>query len=170
VKSPFDSLIPIWYRSVLEFSAIYYLSKVIRLFRFACKMPFEIFGEGIFPVKKFFIDEIQQSLLLVNPRSLTHRSCKSVQWYGLQDPLRYLRPVLSLTYASQLKIHLKVTFRSPSTQLSAKNLHLLTKFGARKLIRLQFIASTNVTIQQTAIIANHGNVKYNANDMMFNKM
>jgi hypothetical protein len=45
---------PIWFRSVLDFSAIFYLSKVIRLFRFACKMPFEIFGEGIFPYEKIF--------------------------------------------------------------------------------------------------------------------
>jgi hypothetical protein len=57
VKSPFDSLTPIWYRSALEFFGYLLPSKVIRLFRFACKMPFEIFGEGIFPVKKFFIDE-----------------------------------------------------------------------------------------------------------------
>jgi hypothetical protein len=58
VKSPFDSLTPIWYRSVLEFLIIFYLSKVIRLFRFACKMPFENFGEGIFLREKFFfIDE-----------------------------------------------------------------------------------------------------------------
>jgi hypothetical protein len=41
-----------------NFSIIFYLSKVIRLFRCACKMPFENFGEGIFPCeKKFFIDE-----------------------------------------------------------------------------------------------------------------
>jgi hypothetical protein len=40
-----------------NFSIIFYLSKVIRLFRFACKMPFENFGEGISPVKIFFIDE-----------------------------------------------------------------------------------------------------------------
>jgi hypothetical protein len=37
-----------------NFSIIFYLSKVIRLFRFACKMPFENFGEGIFPREKFF--------------------------------------------------------------------------------------------------------------------
>jgi hypothetical protein len=37
-----------------NFSIIFYLSKVIRLFRFACKMPFEIFGEGIFPREKNF--------------------------------------------------------------------------------------------------------------------
>jgi hypothetical protein len=40
-----------------NFSATFYLSKVIRLFRFACKMPFEIIGEGKFLVKKFFITE-----------------------------------------------------------------------------------------------------------------
>jgi hypothetical protein len=37
-----------------NFSIIFYLSKVIRLFRFACKVPFENFGEGIFPREKFF--------------------------------------------------------------------------------------------------------------------
>jgi hypothetical protein len=52
MKSPFNSLTPIWYRSVLEFSALFHLSKVIRLFRFACKMPFEIFYEGISSIKK----------------------------------------------------------------------------------------------------------------------
>jgi hypothetical protein len=55
VKSPFDCLTPIWYRSVLEFFDYFYLSKVIRLFRFACKMPFENFGEGIFPREKIFL-------------------------------------------------------------------------------------------------------------------
>jgi hypothetical protein len=29
------------------FSAVFYLSKVIRLFQFSYKMPFEIFGESI---------------------------------------------------------------------------------------------------------------------------
>jgi hypothetical protein len=37
-----------------NFSIIFYLSKVIRLFRFAYKMPFENFGEGIFPRENFF--------------------------------------------------------------------------------------------------------------------
>jgi hypothetical protein len=37
-----------------NFSIIFYLSKVIRLFRFACKMPFDNFGEGIFPREKCF--------------------------------------------------------------------------------------------------------------------
>jgi hypothetical protein len=37
-----------------SFSIIFYLSKVIRFFRFACKMPFENFGERIFFRKKFF--------------------------------------------------------------------------------------------------------------------
>jgi hypothetical protein len=49
VKSPFNSLTLIWYRSLWNFWAIFHLSKVIRLFRFACKMPFESFGEGVFP-------------------------------------------------------------------------------------------------------------------------
>jgi hypothetical protein len=76
----------------------------------------------------------------------------------------------SIAHASKLEIHLKVTFRSASTSYQHKICHLLTKFDARKLIRLQFIASTNVTIQRVAIIANHGSVKYNANNMMFSKM
>jgi hypothetical protein len=38
-----------------NFSIIFYLSKVIRLFRFACKMPFENFGEGIVPREKMFL-------------------------------------------------------------------------------------------------------------------
>jgi hypothetical protein len=83
VKSAFDSLSPIWYMSALDFSAIFYLSKVIRLFRFACKMPFEIFGEEIFPVKNFFIDETPKGPCFSNPRRLRHRACKSVQWSGL---------------------------------------------------------------------------------------
>jgi hypothetical protein len=33
---------------------MFYMSKVIRLFRFACKMPFEIFGEGTIPRENFF--------------------------------------------------------------------------------------------------------------------
>jgi hypothetical protein len=37
-----------------NFSIIFYLSKVIRLFRFACKMPFENFGERIFRHEKTF--------------------------------------------------------------------------------------------------------------------
>jgi hypothetical protein len=55
VKSPFDSLIPIWCTvgRFWNFSTIFYLSKVIRHCRFACKMLFENFGEGIFPVKYF---------------------------------------------------------------------------------------------------------------------
>jgi hypothetical protein len=46
-------------------------------------MPFEIFGEEIFRVKKKFIDETPTALPWVNPRRLTHRACNSVQWYGL---------------------------------------------------------------------------------------
>jgi hypothetical protein len=44
-------------RRLWNFSIIFYLSKIIRLFRFACKMPFENFGEGYSPWKIFFIDE-----------------------------------------------------------------------------------------------------------------
>jgi hypothetical protein len=54
VKSPFDFLTPIWHGRLWNSPIIYYLSKVIQLFRFACKMPFEIFEEGIFPVRKNF--------------------------------------------------------------------------------------------------------------------
>jgi hypothetical protein len=84
VMSPFDSLTSIWYRSEFfnylfvqrYFSIIFYLSKVIRLLRFACKMPFENFGEVIFPREKiFFTDEIPKMHFL--------GACKSVQWSGL---------------------------------------------------------------------------------------
>jgi hypothetical protein len=47
---PFDSLTPIRYGSALEFF-LCHPSKVIRLFLFASKMPFENFVEGIFPRK-----------------------------------------------------------------------------------------------------------------------
>ena len=52
VKSPFSSLTPIWYRSVLEFFD--YLSPVdsCSTFRLTCKMPFESFGKEYSPVKK----------------------------------------------------------------------------------------------------------------------
>jgi hypothetical protein len=54
VKSPFDCLTRLGIGRFWNFSIIFYLSKVIRLFRFACKMPFENFGEGIFRREKFF--------------------------------------------------------------------------------------------------------------------
>jgi hypothetical protein len=119
VKSPFNSLTPIWYRSVLNFSAIFYLSKVIRLFRFARKMPFEIFGEGIFPVKKNFIDETPTGPSLGQSASFD-ASCVqfgSVVWSV--GPVT-LFTACSIAHASQLKIHLKVTFRSASTLISIK--------------------------------------------------
>jgi hypothetical protein len=63
-----------------KFSIIFYLSKVIRLFRFACKMPFENFGEGIFPRNFFFHRwDPQKALAWSNPRRLRYRACKSVQ-------------------------------------------------------------------------------------------
>jgi hypothetical protein len=49
VKSPFDCLTPISFKSALEFLVYLLPSKVILLFRFVCKMPFEILGEEIFP-------------------------------------------------------------------------------------------------------------------------
>jgi hypothetical protein len=104
-----------------NFSAIFYLSKVIRLFRSACKMPFEIFGEGIFPVKKIFIDEIPTGPSLGQSASFD-ASCVqigSVVWSV--GPVT-LFTACSIAHASQLKLHLKVTFRSASTQLSAQNL------------------------------------------------
>jgi hypothetical protein len=121
-------------------------------------MPFEIFGEGIFPVKKNFIDETPTGPSLGQSASFD-ASCVqfgSVVWSV--GPVT-LFTACSIAHTSQFKIHLKVTFRSASTLISCR---LLTKFGARKLIRLQFIAPTNVTIEQIAIIANHGNVNYNA--------
>jgi hypothetical protein len=78
VKSPFDSLTQFGIGRLWNFSAIFYLSNVIQLFRFACKIPFEIFGKGHYPMKKFFIDETQKTLLWVNPHGLGHRACKWV--------------------------------------------------------------------------------------------
>jgi hypothetical protein len=111
---------------------------------------------------------LQQALPWVNPRRLAHRACKSVQLPSV-GPVT-LFTTCSIAHASQLKIRLKVTFGRLALSYQHKICHPLTKFGARKLIWLQFIASTNVAIQQIAIIANHGNVKYNANDMMLSKM
>jgi hypothetical protein len=37
-----------------NFASISHRSKVIRLFRFACKMPSENSGEGVLPTEKFF--------------------------------------------------------------------------------------------------------------------
>jgi hypothetical protein len=54
VQSPFDCLTRFGIGRFWNFSIIFYLSKIIGLFRFACKMPFENFGEGIFPREKFF--------------------------------------------------------------------------------------------------------------------
>jgi hypothetical protein len=123
-------------------------------------MPFEIFGEGIFREKNF-INETPTGPSLGQSVSFD-ASCVqfgSVIWSV--GPVT-LFTACSIAHASQLKIHLEVTFRSASILYQHKICRLLTKFGACKLIRLQFIASTNVTIQQIAIIANHGNVKYNA--------
>jgi hypothetical protein len=55
VKSPFDCLTPIWYRSVLEFFDYLLPVQSYSIFLFACKMPFENFGEGILPREKFFL-------------------------------------------------------------------------------------------------------------------
>jgi hypothetical protein len=48
-----------------NFASISHRSKVIRLFRFACKMPFENSGEGVLPLKKNFIDETPKRHFLV---------------------------------------------------------------------------------------------------------
>jgi hypothetical protein len=55
VKSPFDSLTPTWYRSILEFFDYLLLSK--KLFDFLdlhVKCPLKILGKGYSPVKNFF--------------------------------------------------------------------------------------------------------------------
>jgi hypothetical protein len=81
-------------------------------------MPFEIFGEGIFPVKKVFIDETSTGPSLGQSASFD-ASCVqfgSVVWSV--GPVT-LFTACSIAHASQLKIHLKVAFRSASTQLSA---------------------------------------------------
>jgi hypothetical protein len=59
-----------------------YLSPFQKLFDFIdfdAKCPLDIWGEGIFPSEKFFIDETPKG----NPRGLRHRVCKSVQRSGL---------------------------------------------------------------------------------------
>jgi hypothetical protein len=83
VKSPFDSLTPIWYRSVLEFFDYLLPVQSYSTFRFSCKMPFENFGEEIFPSEIFSSMRPQKALPWVNPRRLRYRACKSVQWSGL---------------------------------------------------------------------------------------
>jgi hypothetical protein len=82
-------------------------------------MPFEIFGEGIFPVKKNFIDETPTGPSLGQSASFD-ASCVqfgSVVWSV--GPVT-LFTACSIAHASQLKIHLKVTFRSASTLISIK--------------------------------------------------
>jgi hypothetical protein len=81
-------------------------------------MPFDIFGEGLFPVKKIFIDETPTNPSLGQSASFD-ASCVqigSVVWSV--GPVT-LFTACSVAHASMLKIHLKVTFRSASTQLTA---------------------------------------------------
>jgi hypothetical protein len=81
-------------------------------------MPFEIFGEGIFPVKKILIDETLTGPSLGQSASFD-ASCVqigSVVWSVVPVTLF---TACSIAHASRLKIDLKVTFRSASTQLSA---------------------------------------------------
>jgi hypothetical protein len=55
VMPPSDSLTPIWYRSSLEFFGnLSPFKHYATFFRFARKLPFDIFWEGIFPHKRFF--------------------------------------------------------------------------------------------------------------------
>jgi hypothetical protein len=84
VKSPFDCLTPIGYRSVLEFFD--YLLPVLSYstFRFACKMLFENFGEGIFPRENFFSSMRPRKGTSLKQSASFEISCvKSVQWSGL---------------------------------------------------------------------------------------
>jgi hypothetical protein len=79
------------------------------------KMPFEIFGEGIFSDEKIFIAETPKGSSFGQTASF-NASCVqigSVVWS--------VNAVYGLLYRSRFsaKIQLKVTFRSPSTQLSA---------------------------------------------------
>jgi hypothetical protein len=58
VKSPFDSLTPIWYRSALEFFQLSFTcQKLFDFFDLHVKCPLKFLGKGYSPVKKFFIDE-----------------------------------------------------------------------------------------------------------------
>jgi hypothetical protein len=115
-------------------------------------MSFEMLEEGIFPVKKF------AALRPLKGPSLDQSASFDVSCVQTGSVLWSVGPVTlftacSIAHAYQHKIQLKVTFRHQALSYRHKILHLLTKFGARKLIRLQFIASTNVTIQQIAVIA-----------------
>jgi hypothetical protein len=79
-------------------------------------MPFEIFGEGIFPVKKNLIDETPIGPSLGQSFDASCVQIGSVVWFV--GPVTIFT-ACSIAHASQLKIHLKVTFLSASTQLSA---------------------------------------------------
>jgi hypothetical protein len=61
-----------------NFASISHGSKVIRLFRFACKMPFENSGEGVLPWKKIFHRwDPQKALPCGKRRRLRHKLDKS---------------------------------------------------------------------------------------------
>jgi hypothetical protein len=81
-------------------------------------MPFEIFGEWIFPVKKIFIDETATDPSLDQSASFD-ASCVQIGPVVWSVGPVTLVTACSIAHASQHKIHLKVTFRSPRTQLSA---------------------------------------------------
>jgi hypothetical protein len=81
-------------------------------------MPFEILGEGIFPMRKIFIHETPVGPCLGQSESF-NASCVqigSVVWSV--GPVTLLT-ACSIVHASQLKIYLKIAFRSASIQLSA---------------------------------------------------
>jgi hypothetical protein len=80
-------------------------------------MPSEIFGEGIFPVKKIFIGETPTGPSLGQSASFD-ASCVQIGSVVWSVGSVMLFTACSIAHACQLKIHLKVTFRSASTQLS----------------------------------------------------
>jgi hypothetical protein len=82
-------------------------------------MSFEIFGEGIFPVKKDLIDETSTGPSLGQSVSFD-ASCVQIGSVVWSVGPVMLFTACSITHASQLKIHLKVTFQSASTLISIK--------------------------------------------------
>jgi hypothetical protein len=81
-------------------------------------MPLEIFGEGMFPVKKVFIDETPTGPSLGQSASFDASCVQIGSVVSSVGPVTIFM-ACSIAHASQLKIRLKVTFRSASTQLSA---------------------------------------------------
>jgi hypothetical protein len=77
MKSSFSSLTRFGIGRLRNFLATFYLSEVIGLFRFACKMRFQIFWKGYSPMKFFFIDETPEGTS-VNQSASLDASCVQI--------------------------------------------------------------------------------------------